>query len=122
MRSLASKSANAAKQTTALIEASGSKVQEGSEIADRTAKSLTEAAKRIQIINDSVQKIEQASNAQTTSVAQISQGVDQVSAVVQTNSATAEESAAASEELSSLANMLRDNVAGIHLRDAEGNS
>lgn len=122
VRSLASKSADAAKQTTTLIEASVNKVKEGSEIADRTAKYLTEAAERIRTVNGSVQKIEQASDAQATSVSQISQGVNQISSVVQTNSATAEESAAASEELSGQANLLRENVARIILRKSKADS
>ena len=120
VRNLASKSADAAKQTTALIETSVNKVKEGSEIADRTARSLTEAAERIQTINGSVKKIEQASAAQAASAVQISQGVDQVSAVVQTNSATAEESAAASEELSGQTSQLRENLAWIVLRQSAG--
>jgi methyl-accepting chemotaxis protein len=117
VRSLASKSADAAKQTTTLIETSVNKVKEGSEIADETAHSLTEAAERIRSINGSVKKIEQASTAQAASVAQISQGLDQVSAVVQTNSATAEESAAASEELSGQANILQNSLSRIVLRE-----
>ena len=119
VRSLASKSADAAKQTTALIETSVGKVKEGSEIADRTAHSLTEAEDRIRNINGSVIKIEQASTAQAASVSQISQGLDQVSAVVQTNSATAEESAAASEELSGQANILQESLSRIVLRETE---
>ena len=115
VRSLASKSADAAKQTTALIETSVNKVKEGSEIADRTAHSLTEAAERIQTINGSVKKIEQSSAAQAASVAQISQGVDQVSAVVQTTSATAEESSASSEELAGQAQMLQKEVGKFRL-------
>ena len=117
VRSLASKSADAAKQTTTLIETSVNKVKEGSEIADRTAHSLTEAEDRIRNINGSVIKIEQASTAQAASVSQISQGLDQVSAVVQTNSATAEESAAASEELSGQANILQSSLSRIVLRE-----
>lgn len=54
--------------------------------------------------------IAQASNDQASEIAQITQGIEQVSPVVQTNSATAEESAAASEELSSQAEMLKQMV------------
>ena len=115
VRSLASKSADAAKQTTALIETSVNKVKEGSEIADRTAHSLTEAAERIRTINGSVQRIGQASEAQAASAAQISQGVDQVSAVVQTTSATAEESSASSEELAGQAQILQKEVGKFRL-------
>ena len=115
VRSLASKSADAAKQTTALIETSVNKVKEGSEIADRTAHSLTEAADRIKNINGSVQRIGQASDSQAASVAQISQGVDQVAAVVQTTSATAEESSASSEELAGQARMLQEEVGKFRL-------
>ncbi len=110
VRSLAGKSADAAKHTTSLIETSVNRVKDGSEIADRTAHSLAEAAERIRSINGSVQKIGQASDEQAASVAQISQGVDQVSAVVQTTSATAEESSASSEELAGQAQMLQKEV------------
>ncbi|MEG0878813.1 MAG: methyl-accepting chemotaxis protein, partial [Oscillospiraceae bacterium] len=50
------------------------------------------------------------------SIAQVTMGVDQISAVVQTNSATAEESAAASEELSGQAEMLKELVKKFKLK------
>ncbi|MEG1909043.1 MAG: methyl-accepting chemotaxis protein, partial [Oscillospiraceae bacterium] len=61
-------------------------------------------------------KISTASNEQAASVAQVTVGIDQISAVVQTNSATAEQSAAASEELSGQANMLKELVSKFILK------
>lgn len=116
VRTLASKSAEAAKQTTTLIGNSADKVKEGVTFSKETAESLASISGKIQEINAAVQKIEQASNAESTSVKQIAQGVDQVSSVVQTNSATAEESASASEELSAQANTLNTEVDWITLR------
>ena len=54
---------------------------------------------------------------QATAVAQVTQGIDQISSVVQTNSATAEESAAASEELSGQASMLKNLVSKFELQN-----
>jgi Methyl-accepting chemotaxis protein (MCP) signaling domain. len=61
--------------------------------------------------------LRRASNDQATEIAQITQGVEQVSIVVQTNSATAEESAAAGEELSGQAEMLKQMVGTFKLKN-----
>ncbi|MVB09718.1 Methyl-accepting chemotaxis protein I [Caprobacter fermentans] len=116
VRSLAGKSADAAKQTSELIGDSIEKVKEGRSLADGTAHALSSIAEKVQEINGMIQNIEQASNAQATSIGQITQGVSQVSAVIQTNSATAEESAAASEELSAQSKSLMGEVDWIKLR------
>lgn len=106
VRNLAGKSSNAAKQTSLLIESSIGDVQQGSDIANETAVQLSEVASQVNLVGETIQKIDKASSDQARAITQITQGVDQVSAVVQTNSATAEQSAAASEELSAQADSL----------------
>jgi methyl-accepting chemotaxis protein len=107
VRNLASKSAEAAKDTTSLIENSMLQVKNGTKIMDKTAKSLLEVVDTVNAVTQSVEKISQASNHQADVISQISIGIDQISSVVQNNSATAEESAAASEELSGQAQSLK---------------
>ena len=117
VRNLASKSAEAAKNTTALIEGSIKAVENGTRIADETAHSLITVVTGAKDVENTVNEISHASNEQADSIAQVTMGVDQISSVVQTNSATAEESAAASEELSGQAQMLRSLVSKFKLRD-----
>ncbi|MEG0485018.1 MAG: methyl-accepting chemotaxis protein [Oscillospiraceae bacterium] len=118
VRNLASKSAEAAKSTTALIENSVKVVEKGTKLADETAKSLLSVVDGARGASAIVDKIAQASSDQASSAAQITQGIDQISAVVQTNSATAEESAAASEELSGQAVMLKQLVGKFKLKSS----
>ncbi|WP_050741811.1 methyl-accepting chemotaxis protein [Acetobacterium bakii] len=118
VRSLAARSAEAAKETTVLIEGSIDKVETGTKIADETAVSLKEILSEIEKVTGLVGDIAQASNDQASEIAQITQGIEQVSMVVQTNSATAEESAAASEELSGQAEMLKQMVEAFQLKRA----
>ncbi len=116
VRNLASKSAEAAKNTTSLIEDSMKQVENGTKIADETAKSLSRVVEGAMAVADTVEKISQASNLQSSAIIQVTLGVDQVSNVVQTNSATAEESAAASEELSGQARIMKELVGKFILR------
>ncbi|WP_303870280.1 methyl-accepting chemotaxis protein [Acetobacterium wieringae] len=110
VRTLAARSAEAAKETTSLIEGSIDKVEVGSKLADETAASLKEILTEIKKVSDLVANIDQASGDQAVEIAQINKGIEQVSQVVQTNSATAEESAAASEELTGQAELLKKMV------------
>lgn len=110
VRNLAARSANAAKETTDMIEGSIKKTEGGTKIANETAKALNEIVGNIGKVANLVSDIAIASNEQASGVSQINQGIMQVSQVVQTNSATAEESAAASEELSGQAALLREMV------------
>ncbi|MEG1894902.1 MAG: methyl-accepting chemotaxis protein, partial [Oscillospiraceae bacterium] len=110
VRNLASKSAEAAKGTTALIEGSVEAVKNGTRLVDDTAKSLGTVAQSAKDVGELIDRIAAASNDQASAATQVTQGVEQISSVVQTNSATAEESAAASEELSGQATMLRQLV------------
>lgn len=110
VRNLASKSAEAAKNTTQLIGDSIKAVDNGTEIVDNTAKSLTNVIAGTQDVDELVNKIADAANQQADAITQVTQGVDQISGVVQTNSASAEQSAAAAEELSTHAQLLKDLV------------
>ncbi|MEG0614444.1 MAG: methyl-accepting chemotaxis protein [Oscillospiraceae bacterium] len=110
VRNLASKSAEAAQNTTVLIENAVKAVENGTNMAATTASSLSKAVEGSASIAQVAQKINEASNAQATSIVQVTQGIEQISAVIQTNSAASEESAATSEELSGHAATLKKLV------------
>jgi methyl-accepting chemotaxis protein len=116
VRNLAARSANAAKETTAMIEGSIKKVEGGTKIANETAEALNKIVEGVAKVAAFVKDIATASNEQAIGISQVNQGIMQVSSVVQTNSATSEESAAASEELSSQAVMLKEQVTRFKLK------
>lgn len=110
VRNLAARSANAAKETTDMIESSIKKAEGGTKIAKETAVALNKIVDGVEKVASLVGKIAVASNEQALGISQVNQGIMQVSQVVQTNSATSEESAAASEELSSQASLLKEEI------------
>ncbi len=107
VRNLASKSAEASKNSTALIEHSIIAVKNGSAIVDETASVLNGVVEGAQNIIENINKISNASDMQSDSVEQIRIGMDQISNVVQTNSATSQQSAASSQELSGQAQLMK---------------
>ena len=110
VRTLAARSADAARETTVLIEGSIEKVAAGTRIADETAISLSDILSEIEKVTSLVGEIAKASNDQASEIAQITKGIEQVSTVVQSNAATSQESAASSEELSSQAELLKEMI------------
>ena len=117
VRSLAGKSAEAAANTTALIESTVTAIKHGMNVADETAKSLNMVVEKASVVNEKIQEIAKVSEEQANAIQQINTGIDQIASVVQNNSATAEQSAAASEELSSQANMVKNMVDKFRLRN-----
>lgn len=122
VRNLAARSANAAKETTVMIENSVVKVGKGMNIAEDTAKALEEIVGGVSKAADLVADIAYASNEQATAISQINEGIFQVSQVTQNNTATAEESAAASEEMTSQAQMLKEMVSRFRLKRGRNTS
>lgn len=116
VRNLAARSANAAQETTTMIEGSVKKAEGGTRIASETAQALNKIVEGIASVASLIGNIAVASNEQASGIAQINQGIMQVSTVIQTNSATSQESAAASEELASQAMLLEEQVSKFTLR------
>ncbi|MDE6830339.1 MAG: HAMP domain-containing protein, partial [Lachnospiraceae bacterium] len=116
VRNLASKSAEAASNTTALIEGTIIAVENGTNIVDRTAAAISETVESTKSAVTYVDKISSAAVSQAEAISQVTMGMDQISSVVQTNSATAEQSAAASEELSSQSQLLKSLISRFKLR------
>jgi methyl-accepting chemotaxis protein len=100
VRNLASKSAEAAKNTAGLIEDSIIKADTGMTLATETASSLQEIVEGINRNTEVMLNIAKSSNEQRDSISNVTTGIEQVANVIQQNSATAQESAAASEEMS----------------------
>lgn len=119
VRNLAQRSAEAAKNTTALIDSTVIAIENGKKIADETAKSLQFAEEKAGFISKTIVKIAEASQNQASATEQVLQSIEQVSSVVQTNSATAEESAAAAQELASQAKILSEMTSMYRLTQAE---
>lgn len=117
VRNLAARSANAAKETTEIIEASIIKIGDGTKIANQTADALNNIVRDIGEVATIISDISEASEEQATGITQISLGIMQISHVVQSNSATAEESAAASEELAGQAEVLKEQVQMFNLKN-----
>jgi methyl-accepting chemotaxis protein len=117
VRNLASKSAEASKNTASLIDATVQAVREGTGIANETALSIGRIVVASEEAAKLVHEISKASQEQAASIAQVTLGIDQISSVVQTNSATSEESAAASKELSTQAQVLKDLVNRFELKE-----
>lgn len=103
---LAAQSAEAAKESTVLIESSVKAVEKGMVIAGETAKQLENVVTGSKVITEEVNKVATALEAQEEAFLQINAGVEQINDVVQTNSATSQECAAASQEMSSQASTL----------------
>ena len=110
VRNLAGRSAEAAKDTTELIETSIKEVEKGVKNADQTAAILNQISEGMTKNNDLVLEISAASQEQGRGIKEVNQGVSQVSDVVQQNSSISEESASASQELTSQATILRETL------------
>ncbi len=110
VRNLATRSANAAKETSSLIESTIKKIEVGNSIAKQTYTSLDRITKNIDKMAMIMNDIMYSSKEQSEAIAQITEGINQVANVVQSNSANSQETAAASEELYSQADVLKNLV------------
>ena len=119
VRNLASKSAEASKNTARLIEDTIAAVGEGTSLSQQTNQALQSVVDSAENVLNAVNQISEATDRQASAISQISIAVDQISSVVQTNSATSQESAAASEELSSQANILKGLIRKFTLGESE---
>jgi methyl-accepting chemotaxis protein len=111
VRNLARRSAEAAKETTEIIEESIVKSRAGSEISQQVAEGLQSIVAKAREVDDLVAQISLASQEQSQGVGLINTSVSQLDNVTQGNAAAAEESASAAEELRSQAALLHEMVA-----------
>lgn len=116
VRNLASRSQHAAKETSALIEESINRVNEGTQIASATASALQTIVGDTIKVSNIITNISDASRQQAEAVGEVTEALSQVSEVVQTNSATSEEAASASEQLASQAEVMRSLVSVFKLK------
>ncbi|MDC8771883.1 methyl-accepting chemotaxis protein [Roseateles albus] len=111
VRSLAGRSAEAAKEIKTLIMDSVERVNAGTQQVSRAGASMDEILGAVQRVTTTVNEISQASAGQSDGIAQVNQAVTQLDSMTQQNAALVEETAAAAESLKQQAQGLNDTVA-----------
>lgn len=116
VRNLAGRSASAAQETTAMIETSIKKVDDGRKIAQETAEAMRSIMEEINRVAELIHHIDVASGEQSAGISQINQGILQVSQVVQIISSSSQQNASTSEELNRQAETLQHHLANVKLK------
>ena len=116
VRSLAAKSAEAAQNTSNLINRSIQDVQTGTESTDLAVSAMQVISDCIQSIKTLMDDIDAASVQQSKMIVLVENGIKEISAVVQSNSASAEKSAAVSKELSDQARTLNNLISRFRIK------
>ena len=120
VRSLAGRSADAAKEIKSLINASVERVEQGSLLVDEAGTTMTEVVGAIRRVSDLVGEISSASSEQSAGVAQVGEAVTQMDQATQQNAALVEQMAAAASSLNSQAGELVQTVAAFKISDGDG--
>jgi methyl-accepting chemotaxis protein len=110
VRNLAMRAADAAKNTSDLIEGTIKKVNDGSELVTATNETFSQVAESSSKVGELVSEIAAASNEQAQGIEQTNTSVADMDKVVQQNAANAEESASASEEMNTQAEQMKSSV------------
>ncbi|MDZ7922164.1 methyl-accepting chemotaxis protein [Rhodoferax sp.] len=119
VRSLAGRSAEAAKEIKTLISASVERVEQGTALVDKAGVTMTEVVTSIRRVTDIMGEISAASNEQSAGVSQVGEAITQMDQVTQQNAALVEEMAAAASSLKSQAGDLVQTVAVFKLSAAD---
>ncbi len=120
VRSLAQRSAEAAKEIKGLIADSVDKVEAGSQQADAAGKTMESIVAQVRRVSDLIGQISTATHEQTRGITQVSEAVTQLDQVTQQNAALVEESAAAAESLNQQAAQLVEAVSVFKLDGRDG--
>ncbi len=115
VRSLAQRSAEAAKEIKALIGASVTSVEAGSRLVQAAGESMNDIVGSVQRVTDIIGEITAASTEQSSGIAQVNDAVVQLDRMTQQNAALVEESAAAAESLKDQAHRLTEIVSVFRL-------
>ena len=115
VRNLAGKSADAAAETSVLIESTIHAVNKGVNIVDHAAKTLGDVMDGSEKSKEMVSDIAGSMEADAKSISEVSKGLEEVSKVVQQNSATSEESSASSQDLNENAASLKEMISRIQV-------
>jgi methyl-accepting chemotaxis protein len=120
VRSLAQRSAGAAKEIKTLISASVERVEQGTALVDKAGTTMQEVVASIRRVTDIMGEISAASSEQSAGVGQITEAMTQMDRATQQNAALVEESAAAAESLRAQALQLVEAVAVFKLEQGDG--
>jgi methyl-accepting chemotaxis protein len=115
VRTLAQRSANAAKDIKALISDSVQKIDSGNQLVGKSGDTMKEIVNAIKRVNDIMSEIAAASAEQSTGIEEVSTAVSQMDEMTQQNAALVEQAAAAAESLQAQADQLTQSVGQFHL-------